>query len=88
MIPLQVTTDLDKTPWKDLSSAAEAGLGKVTRIGRLPRGTVSGKSTVAVVIQLPDGKQFIAETTMALFLAAAAGLKAIEEETSGSNARN
>ena len=88
MIPLNISLDLDKTPWIDLKTAAEPGLGKVTRIGRLPAGMQSGKSTIAIVITTPDGKQFIGETSMALFLAAARAMKAIESEMSGENQSN
>jgi hypothetical protein len=43
---------------------------------------------VAIVIETEDGRKFIAQTTMALFLSAARAFKAIEDEMSGSNARN
>jgi hypothetical protein len=86
MIPLSITTDIEKHPWIDLKQVKP--LGKITRIGRLPRGCRSGASTVAICIQMPDGTQYMAETTMALFLSASRALKSVEDEMSGSNARN
>ncbi len=38
---------------------------------RIPRGMQSGKSSVMIDIRLPDGRVVMAETSMALFLAAA-----------------
>lgn len=87
MIPLIITPNLDKAPWEDLRDVTTE-LGKVVRVGRLPRGTTSGKSTVYVVIEMPDGKQYIAETTMTLFLGAATAMRAADEETAGTNRRN
>lgn len=40
-------------------------------MARLTKGMISGKSAVAIRINLPDGKVLIAETSMDLFLAAA-----------------
>ena len=89
MISLSITPDLDKAPWTDLQGkGAEPGCGRIIRVGRLTRGCVSGASTVAVVIETQDGRKFIAETTMALFLSAARAFKAVEEEMSGDNAKN
>lgn len=88
-IPLTVTPDIEKTPWHDCVPTAQTnGLGALTRIGRIPNGTTCGKSVVAVLIEMPDGSKFVAQTTTALFLAAARALKAVEEEASGSNANN
>lgn len=89
MIPLSITPDLDKNPWTDLQGkSAEPGCGNIVRVGRLTKGCVSGASTVAVVIETEDGQKFIAQTTMALFLAAARAFKAIEDEMNGENAKN
>jgi hypothetical protein len=86
MIPLVITPDLDKAPWADLAHVKE--LGTLTRIGRLPHGTVKGASTVAIAVKLPDGTDVMVQTTMALFLAAARALKATEDEMGGANSRN
>lgn len=40
--------------------------GQWVGIARLPRGTVGGKPTVTVRIELPDGQTVLAETTLAL----------------------
>lgn len=40
--------------------------GDFVAIARLPNGTVSGKPTVTVRIELPDGQTVLAETTLAL----------------------
>ena len=89
MIPLSITPDLDKAPWTDLKGkGAEPGVGRIARVGRLTKGCESGASAVAIVIEMEDGRRFIAQTTMALFLSAARAFKAIEEEMSGSNTRN
>ena len=80
MIPLTITTDLEKTPWTDLKPhAIRRGLGTITHVGRLPRGTDSGKSTVTVRITMPDGLEVIAETTLALFANAALAMQTYEE---------
>lgn len=89
MIPLSITPDLDKNPWTDLQGKnAEPGCGRIVRVGRLTKGCGSGASTVAIVIETKDGRKFIAETTMALFLSAARAFKAVEDEMSGDNAKN
>lgn len=72
MIPLDVTLNIDDKPWTDCKDVA---LGTIIRIGRLPKGTVSGKSTVTVLIKMDDGKQFMAQTTLALLVASTAALK-------------
>lgn len=78
MIPLTITTDIEKTPWTDLQDKCKV-LGTVTRIGRLPRGTTSGKSTVSIVIEMPDGTTVMGQTTLALFANAALALQTYQE---------
>jgi hypothetical protein len=49
-------------------------------IGRMPMGTKGGNSVVFVILENPaDGKTIIAETTMKLFLEAAAKLRAFDD---------
>lgn len=86
MIPLTITPDIEQAPWADLAHVKQ--LGQITRIGRLPRGCTSGASTISIAVKLPDGTDVMAQTTMALFLAAARALKAREDEMSGANSRN
>jgi hypothetical protein len=86
MIPLTITPDIAQAPWADLAHVKQ--LGQITRIGRLPHGCTSGASSIAIVIKFPDGTEVMAQTTMALFLAAARAFKATEDEMSGSNSKN
>ena len=79
MIPLTITPNLEEAPWRDLANNCVPEMGTISRIGRLPRGTVSGKSSVSVVITLADGSNVVGETTLALFLAAALAVKARAE---------
>jgi hypothetical protein len=64
MIPLQVLLDGDNC-WPELK---EKGFveGQFVGIARLRKGTISGKSTVTVRIELPDGQTVLAQTTLAL----------------------
>lgn len=75
MIPLSISTDLDRSPWTDLQSA-DPVVGMLTRIGVLRHGTVGGKATVALVVTMPDGEQVLAQTTWALLRTAYAVLAA------------
>ena len=68
MIPLTITTNIERTPWEDCRDIGE--LAAITRIGRLPRGTVQGKSTVTFLIEFKDGRRAMAQTTLALLTAA------------------
>lgn len=83
MIPLSITPNIELAPWTDMKPMAicreNNNWGVIVRIGRLPNGTTGGKSTVTVLIQLPDGKHVAAETTFALFDAAARTLRARED---------
>jgi hypothetical protein len=45
--------------------------GHVIEIAMLKNGTVQGKPSLSIRMNLPDGKVLIAETTLDLFLAAA-----------------
>jgi hypothetical protein len=77
MIPLQITFNLDESPWTDLADQCPH-IGSIERIGRLPRGTESGKSTVTVVIRMPDGTRYMAQTTLTLFRQAMSGMETRE----------
>lgn len=84
-----ITPDIEQAPWTELERTFKVnGLGKITRIGRLPKGTVEGNSTVTVAITMASGETYCGQTTLKLFLATASALKAREEEMSGSNSRN
>lgn len=64
MTPLTVNPNIDNTPWKDCADLKEIGL--ITRIGRLPKGTEAGKSTVTILVEMKDGTRVMAQTTLAL----------------------
>lgn len=72
MITLKIITDLDGI-WKDLRDRQPdiIHVKNNISIGRLSHGMQSGKSSVAIRIDLPDGKVVIAETSMVNFLACA-----------------
>lgn len=83
MIPITITPNIDQAPWTDLKHVPQ--MGTITRIGRLPHGTKSGASTVTVCIEMPDGTQVLAQTTLALFLAAARAIEAREAQENQGN---
>lgn len=68
--------------WPDL---AEKGFiaGSFVAIARLSKGTVSGKSSVTVRIELPDGRTVLAETSLALLRQAVAAFNAAEAQEQG-----
>lgn len=72
----------DEPLWPDVTQEhVDAGRliflqGHGMEMGMLHAGTVAGSPTVAVRINLPDGRVVIAETTLALFLFAADMFKA------------
>lgn len=73
MTPLTITTDVERSPWTDLNPGGD---GTLVRIGLLRHGTVAGKVSVAVVVELPDGSHVIGQTTWALLRTAYAALAA------------
>ena len=88
MIVLHVIMDLEGA-WPELEAKLRDGsavwlgapeeeggrTGDMT-VGGLPRGMTSGNPSVAIRIDLPDGRVVVAETSLRLFLAAAAALRA------------
>lgn len=74
MTPLRIILDCTAQPSIDLSRPVlEARIGVV---GAMPGGMQSGKPSVAIVAELPDGTQVFSETSLELFLAAAAAFRA------------
>lgn len=67
MIALDIIIHGDNC-WPDLHNGFITG--RLVAIARLPNGTLSGKPTVAVRIELPDGQTVLAETTLALLSSA------------------
>lgn len=82
MIPLTVTPDLDNHPWRDLGPHAPV-IGGIDRIGRLSNGTDEGNSVVVVAIVMPDGKRYLAETTLRLMRIAMVAIEAAETRQNG-----
>lgn len=52
------------------------GNGNMIEIAMLKNGTVQGKPSLSIRVDLPDGKVMIAETTLELFVAAARAFEA------------
>lgn len=74
MEALSVILDLEQSGFRDEEyGVIEHGAEMV--IGGMPRGTASGKPTVMIGLEIPQGF-LVAETTLALFLTAADSLKA------------
>lgn len=67
--------------WPDLTDIRNSNRlihlndGQTLRIAGLNAGTVSGRPSVAIRIDLPDGRVVVAETTLALFTTAAQALQ-------------
>ena len=80
MLELDVILEGDNA-WPDLIDKQDSiiHVQNITAVARLPKGMASGKSSVSVRIDLPDGQTVIAETSMDLFQAAAQAFKAREE---------
>lgn len=79
MPSLNVTVNLEETPWTDLLELREQGKlitamgveGGAIRVGGLPRGMESGRTSVTIAVPLPDGTYIMSETSLALFISAA-----------------
>jgi hypothetical protein len=73
MLILEVILDGEGC-WPDLAEKTVINLGnesKPIQVAALPKGLVSGKPSVSIRLDLPDGNVVIAETSLALFLSAA-----------------
>lgn len=89
MLHLQITNDISKTPWTDVPENVYAkGLGNIDRIGRLPRGMQSGKSSIGILVTMPDGSQVMAQTSMDLFQMAASALRVADAEAHAATQQN
>lgn len=68
--------------WTDLAEKVKDGKvtwfkdGVVLSIAALSKGMASGRPSISIRIDLPDGKVVVAETSMRLFLGAAEAFKA------------
>lgn len=77
MIPLDITLNIDNTPWQECDGIAE--LAAISRIGLLPNGTASGQPVVMIKMEMPDGSIAVGQTTWKLFRGAARALSAAAE---------
>lgn len=87
---LSITPNIEKAPWEDLNlSEIEDGgqLGEVIRIGRLPRGTQGGKSTVAILVRSQSGKFVMVQTTLRLLWNAVKAME-ISAQSEGEDCRS
>ena len=85
MEALDLYMDFDEA-WPELREEALAGANvyqspdiRVTAMARVPRGTMGGKSSVMVRIDLPDGSFLLAGTTLALLATAVRAFKGADE---------
>ena len=76
MIALSIRPKVDETGGMPELQGRDAVRVENMTITSLSAGLQSGKPSVAVVIDLPDGRYVMAETSLALFLTAADALKA------------
>lgn len=74
---LTLTLDIDETPWTDLAHVKT--LAVIERIARIRNGTRNGASAVAVAIKTEDGKDIVAQTTLAALLAAVRAIELREQ---------
>lgn len=83
MTPLKIYADAEQDFGLDPNRPQLSGT--LTCIGLLRHGTTNGKASVALVVDLPDGTQIIAQSTWGLFNTAARALAvspiAMEETT-------
>ena len=70
MIPLEIVMD-GTGILKDVPADKFIETRSKVTLAALPRGTAKGKPTIAIIFELPDGTTVMAQTTMALFHAAA-----------------
>lgn len=76
MEALRIIPDLTQQGFRDGEYGVTRHEGEVV-VGGMPEGTVGGKPTVMIGLEQPGGNGFlVVETTLALFLTAADGLKA------------
>ncbi len=71
------------TDWIDREKIHLANTATPIRVAALSGGMTSGKPSVAIGIELPDGRVVVAETSMRLFLTAAKAFEARYQEELG-----
>jgi len=73
MITMEIILDGEGC-WQDLPEKKVIhldALNKPIQVAALPQGLMSGKPSVSIRLDLPDGSVVIAETSLSLFLTAA-----------------
>lgn len=84
MLSVRITVNCDRDPWTELAELRREGklitaMGDESgsiRFGGLPAGMASGRTSVEILIPLPDGTMLLTETSLTLFVAAAKALEA------------
>lgn len=81
MIPIDITPDIDASPWDHLSPEVmplnpDGEPALLQRIGLLRNGTQEGRAVVLMQLTLPDGTTVIAQTTWRLMATAVRALEA------------
>ncbi len=75
----QLNIILHENPWPDLFGKETIHLGndaKPIQVAGIVHGMESGKTSVMIRLDLPDGKIVLAETSLELFVAAGKALEA------------
>lgn len=83
MTRLSITPNIEETPWPEAANAAE--LMTVDKIGRLPRGMSSGKSSVTIRMRDAAGNYFFGQTSLALLRGALQVFDAREAQENRAN---
>ncbi len=81
MVQLRIILDADRC-WPDLDGV-DVVEAKSIEVARMIHGTTSGASAVMIRFNMPDGTTVIGQTTMALFMGAAAAFKGAEARDAG-----
>jgi hypothetical protein len=73
---VSITLDVGKDPWVDLAQELQlAPEGELERVGFLPGGMASGRTSVSMVIKLETGQRIFAQTSLRLLQAIAAAAR-------------
>lgn len=71
--------DTDVSGRNDVPRESYIVVNDIVDLVRMPNGTTSGASSVAVVVDIPDGRRVMIEMTMNNFLAAAVAFTVREQ---------
>jgi len=76
MHALKLQFDLSEGEWAKYAETLDPRPATISEVGTIAEGTVDGSPVVAMIITTEDGRQYFAQTTLAIFLAAADGMRA------------